>query len=188
MLIRLTGSANDYVGKGMSGGHIIITTKDKTKPYSLAGNTCLYGATGGKLFVAGTVGERFAVRNSGALAVVEGTGDHPCEYMTGGTVVILGETGRNFGAGMTGGVAFIYDKHMDFTDKMNQELIKAERIDTDEGDEARHYLKKILRSYYYRTQSPVARYILEHFRDETRFFWMVTSKEMNAPLNPMDGN
>ncbi len=188
LLLRLEGSANDYVGKGMSGGHIIITSKDKSKPYSLAGNTCLYGATGGKLFVAGTVGERFAVRNSGALAVVEGTGDHPCEYMTGGTVVILGETGRNFGAGMTGGVAFIYDKNMNFTDKMNQELIKAERIDTDEGDEARHYLKKILRSYYYRTQSSLARHILEHFRDETRYFWMVTSKEMNAPLNPMDGN
>lgn len=188
LLIRLEGSANDYVGKGMSGGRIIITHKDKSKPYSLAGNTCLYGATGGKLFVAGTVGERFAVRNSGALAVVEGTGDHPCEYMTGGTVVILGETGRNFGAGMTGGVAFIYDKNMNFTDKMNQELIKAERIDTDEGDEARHYLKKILRSYYYRTQSPLARHILEHFRDDTRYFWMVTSKEMNAPLNPMDGN
>jgi glutamate synthase (NADPH/NADH) large chain len=188
LLIQLEGAGNDYVGKGMSGGHIIITPKNKNSQYSLAGNTCLYGATGGKLFVSGKVGERFAVRNSGALAVVEGTGDHPCEYMTGGTVVILGETGRNFGAGMTGGVAFIYDKSMNFTDKMNQELIKAERIDTDEGDEGRHYLKKILRSYYYRTQSPVARHILEHFREETRYFWMVTSKDMNAPLNPMEGN
>ncbi|MGB0522300.1 MAG: glutamate synthase large subunit [Flammeovirgaceae bacterium] len=188
LLINLKGTANDYVGKGMSGGHIIITPSIMGEQYSLAGNTCLYGATGGKLFVAGKVGERFAVRNSGALAVVEGTGDHPCEYMTGGTVVILGETGRNFGAGMTGGVAFVYDKHIRFMDKMNHELIKAERIDTDEGDEGRHYLKKILRSYYYRTQSTTARNILEHFRDETRYFWMVTSKEMNAPLNPMDGN
>ena len=188
LLINLKGTANDYVGKGMSGGHIIITPNIADKQYSLAGNTCLYGATGGKLFVAGKVGERFAVRNSGSLSVVEGTGDHPCEYMTGGTVVILGETGRNFGAGMTGGVAFVYDKSIQFMDKMNHELIKADRIDTDEGDEGRHYLKKILRSYYYRTQSATARYILEHFREETRYFWMVTSKEMNAPLNPMDGN
>jgi glutamate synthase (NADPH/NADH) large chain len=108
--------------------------------------------------------------------------------MTGGAVVILGETGRNFGAGMTGGVAFVYDRQMTFTDKMNQELIKAERIDTDEGDEGREYLKKILRSYYYRTQSPVAKHIIENFRDEARYFWMVTSKEMNAPLNPTEGN
>ncbi|WP_020528399.1 glutamate synthase large subunit [Flexithrix dorotheae] len=188
LLIRLTGSANDYVGKGMHGGHIIITPEDNKKTYNLAGNTCLYGATGGKLFISGQVGERFGVRNSGALAVVEGTGDHPCEYMTGGTVVILGETGHNFGAGMTGGVAFVYDKNHNFIDKMNQELIKAERIDTDEGDEGRHYLKKILRSYHYRTHSPLAKFILEHFREELRFFYMVTSKDMKAPLNPMEGN
>ncbi len=186
--IKLTGSANDYVGKGMHGGHIIITPKDAHRKFNLAGNTCLYGATGGKLFIAGKVGERFAVRNSGALAVVEGTGDHPCEYMTGGTIVILGETGHNFGAGMTGGVAFVYDKNHQFIDKMNQELIKAERIDTDETDEGRHYLKKILRSYYYRTNSPVAKKILEYFREESRYFYMVTSKDMKAPLNPMEGN
>ncbi|MEN7548511.1 glutamate synthase large subunit [Rapidithrix thailandica] len=188
MLIRLAGTANDYVGKGMRGGHIIITPEKVGRPHSLAGNTCLYGATGGKLFVAGTVGERFAVRNSGALAVVEGTGDHPCEYMTGGTVVILGETGINFGAGMTGGVAFVYDKTNTFIDKMNQELIKAERIDTDEADEGRYYLKKILRSYSYRTNSPIAKFILDNFREESRYFYMVTSKDMKAPLNPMEGN
>jgi len=188
MLIRLTGSANDYVGKGMRGGHIIIVPEKVQNKYNLAGNTCLYGATGGKLFIAGQVGERFGVRNSGALAVVEGTGDHPCEYMTGGTVVVLGETGHNFGAGMTGGVAFVYDKSNNFIDKMNQELIKAERIDTDEGDEGRHYLRKILRSYHFRTHSPKAKYILEHFRDELRYFYMVTSKDMKAPLNPIEGN
>jgi glutamate synthase (NADPH/NADH) large chain len=186
--IRLTGKANDYVGKGMRGGQIIITPENMEKNFSLAGNTCLYGATGGKLYVAGKVGERFAVRNSGAIAVVEGTGDHPCEYMTGGTVVILGEPGNNFGAGMTGGVAFVYDIKHNFIDKMNQELIKAERIDTDERDEGRHYLKNILRSYHYRTNSPLARYILEHFRDELRHFYMVSSKEMKAPLNPLEGN
>ncbi|MEM1135863.1 MAG: glutamate synthase large subunit [Bacteroidota bacterium] len=188
MLIKLTGTANDYVGKGMRGGHIIIVPENIESKYNLAGNTCLYGATGGKLFIAGQVGERFAVRNSGTLAVVEGTGDHPCEYMTGGTVVVLGETGHNFGAGMTGGVAFVYDKNNTFIDKMNQELIKAERIDTDEGDEGRHYLRKILRSYHFRTYSPLAKYILEHFRDELRYFYMVTSKDMKSPLNPIEGN
>ena len=138
--------------------------------------------------MAGKVGERFAVRNSGALAVVEGTGDHPCEYMTGGAVVILGETGHNFGAGMTGGVAFVYDQNNTFMDKMNQELIKAERIDIDERDEGRQYLKNILRSYYYATNSSVAKFVLEHFREELRHFYMVSSKEMKAPLNPLEGN
>ncbi|MDN5204991.1 glutamate synthase large subunit [Fulvivirgaceae bacterium BMA10] len=187
-LLHLKGTANDYVGKGMRGGHIIITAKDPHKKYSLAGNTCLYGATGGKLFVSGEVGERFAVRNSGALAVVEGTGDHPCEYMTGGTVVILGPTGKNFGAGMTGGVAFVYDKRMCFTDRMNQELIKAERIDVDEADEARYYLRKILESFHRRTGSLTAKNILDHFREESHYFWMVTSKDMKSPLNPIEGN
>jgi glutamate synthase (NADPH/NADH) large chain len=154
----------------------------------IAGNTCLYGATGGKLFVAGHVGERFAVRNSGALAVVEGTGDHACEYMTGGTVVILGETGYNFGAGMTGGAAFVYDKDSSFFDKVNMELVKLERIDTEEKEEARHYLKKIFRSYIYRTQSEKAKYLLKNFLAELRFFWLVTPKDMRAPLNPFEGN
>ncbi|GAA4849389.1 glutamate synthase large subunit [Algivirga pacifica] len=189
MLLNLKGTANDYVGKGMSGGHIIITPKDgKSQDRNLAGNTCLYGATGGKLFIAGTVGERFAVRNSGTLAVVEGTGDHPCEYMTGGTVVILGETGTNFGAGMTGGVAFVYDKEKQFMDKRNHELIKTRRIDTDEADEERYYLQRILRSYHFRTGSKKAKYILDNFRQEIRYFYMVTSKDMKSPLNPMDGN
>ncbi|MTI30432.1 glutamate synthase large subunit, partial [Xanthovirga aplysinae] len=188
MYLRLKGTANDYVGKGMKGGRIVIVPENRSKSYSLAGNTCLYGATGGKLFVAGQVGERFAVRNSGALAVVEGTGDHPCEYMTGGTVVILGETGINFGAGMTGGVAFVYDIDRRFTDRMNQELIKKERIDMDEMDEARFYLKQILQSYYFRTKSPKAKLILDNFRQQSRYFWMVTSKDMSAPLNPMEGH
>ncbi len=188
MIIQLTGTANDYVGKGMRGGHIIILPKQQNKGYNLAGNTCLYGATGGKLFVAGKVGERFAIRNSGTLTVVEGTGDHPCEYMTGGTVVILGDTGHNFGAGMTGGTAFVYDKKLNFMDKINRELILAKRIDTDDQDEARYYLKRILKSFYKRTQSLAANYILEHFREETRYFWMVTPKDMKSPLNPMEGD
>lgn len=188
MYIRLTGNANDYVGKGMHGGRIVIVPENIEKIKSIAGNTCLYGATGGKLFIAGKAGERFAVRNSGALAVVEGTGDHPCEYMTGGTVVVLGETGINFGAGMTGGAAFVYDKNMTFFDKVNMELVKLERIDTDEGEEARNYLKRILRSYYNRTQSPRAKAVLDNFLGELRFFWLVTPKDMKSPLNPFEGN
>ena len=188
MSLFLKGNANDYVGKGMRGGRIVIMPKNIQKEMSIAGNTCLYGATGGKLFIAGKAGERFAVRNSGALAVVEGTGDHACEYMTGGTVLILGETGNNFGAGMTGGAAFVYDQHLTFFDKVNMELVKMERIDTEESEEARHYLKQILRSYFARTNSPRAKKILDNFLGELRFFWLVTPKDMKAPLNPFEGN
>lgn len=188
MSLYLEGSANDYVGKGMRGGRIVVKPKDVSKTMSIAGNTCLYGATGGKLFVVGTVGERFAVRNSGALAVVEGTGDHACEYMTGGTVVILGKTGYNFGAGMTGGAAFVYDEDLSFFDKVNMELVKIERIDTEETEEARQYLKQILRSYVLRTKSARGKKILENFLGELRFFWLVTPKDMKAPLNPFEGN
>ncbi|MCV6607219.1 MAG: glutamate synthase large subunit [Campylobacterales bacterium] len=179
--INVRGIANDYVGKGIHGGKIVIVPAVQKENFSAAGNTCLYGATGGTLFVAGGVGERFAVRNSGCLAVVEGTGDHPCEYMTGGTVVILGETGVNFGAGMTGGVAFVYDKNSDFHDKMNQELIKAVRIDTDDEDEGKQYLKKILKRFLNDTGSKKAEQILNNFRQEIRHFWMVTPK--NAKIS-----
>ena len=109
LLINLVGEANDYVGKGLSGATIVIRPKVWQENQALAGNTILYGATSGQLFVAGSVGERFAVRNSGAVTVVEGIGHHGCEYMTGGQVVILGPTGGNFAAGMTGGVAYVYD-------------------------------------------------------------------------------
>ena len=131
MTINLDGVANDYVGKGMNGGKIIINSPQQGSSFAGGGNTCLYGATGGKLYVRAAVGERFAVRNSGCISVVEGTGDNPCEYMTGGIVVILGKTGINFGAGMTGGLAFILDEDNGFFDRMNQELIEAVRINTD---------------------------------------------------------
>lgn len=187
--IYVEGAANDYVGKGMNGGKIIITPKDQSKQFSCAGNTLLYGATGGKLFIAGGVGERFAVRNSGALAIVEGTGDHACEYMTGGTVVILGRTGVNFGAGMTGGVVFIYDKEHDFVDRMNQELIEAKRVDTNEADEERYYLKKLLIKHIQETGSIKASWILDNFREEVRNFWLVKPKDMmKIPLNPDEGD
>jgi glutamate synthase (NADPH/NADH) large chain len=186
--IFLDGVANDYVGKGMHGGRIIVIPPIYQEGASAVGNTCLYGATGGKLFVAGTAGERFAVRNSGALAVVEGTGDHACEYMTGGTVVILGETGINFGAGMTGGAAFVYDPGKHFMDKLNRELVEARRINVDEDSEGKIYLRKILRSYHNRTRSPRAARILDNFREELACFWMVTPKDMKVPLNPKEGD
>ncbi|MFK5976802.1 MAG: glutamate synthase large subunit [Sulfurovum sp.] len=177
--IYVKGAANDYIGKGMNGGRIVITSQDPTKSgekFSLGGNTCLYGATGGKLYINGQVGERFAVRNSGAIAIVEGTGDHPCEYMTGGTVIILGKTGVNFGAGMTGGVAFVYDDGREFYEKINQELVEAFRIDTEEHDAEMFELKKYLKDYAEETGSAKAKDILENYRTDVRNFWMITPR------------
>jgi glutamate synthase (NADPH/NADH) large chain len=187
--IRLNGVANDYIGKGMHGGKIVIQSQNQGEAYAAGGNTCLYGATGGKLYISGSVGERFAVRNSGALAVVEGTGDNACEYMTGGIVVILGQTGINFGAGMTGGIAFVYDENHSFVENVNRELIDAVRIDTDEGDEARHYLKRLLKDYVVETQSLKAQMLLDNFRNEIRNFWLIRPKNLTKlPLNPDKGD
>ncbi len=187
--IKLQGVANDYIGKGMHGGKIVITPKHQGESFSAGGNTCLYGATGGKLYIAGSVGERFAVRNSGAITVVEGAGDNACEYMTGGIVVILGQTGINFGAGMTGGLAFVYDKEHKFIENINHELVEAARIDTDAGDEARHYLKKLLKEYLVETGSTKAQMILDNFRVEVRNFWMVRPKNLTKlPLNLENGD
>jgi glutamate synthase (NADPH/NADH) large chain len=178
--IKLSGYANDYVGKSMSGGKIIISPKNQKTGFGVIGNTCLYGATGGKLFASGTAGERFGVRNSGAISVVEGVGDHACEYMTGGVVVIIGECGINFGAGMTGGVAFVFDKNKDFVDKLNRELVEMIRIDTDDTDRQRHYLKKILSDYQNETGSKTAQYIIDNFREEIRYFWVVQAKNTDS--------
>ena len=189
MNLYLEGAANDYVGKGMHGGKIIVNTRHQGPQFAGAGNTCLYGATGGKLYVRAAAGERFAVRNSGATAVVEGTGDNACEYMTGGIVVILGDTGVNFGAGMTGGLSFVYDPEKTFADKMNQELIEAVRIDTDDTERERLYLKRLLMDYLNETESCRAEGILENFRAEIRNFWMVKPKNMTVlPLNPDEGD
>src|SRR5205807_6126026 len=130
--LRLSGDANDYVGKGLSGGRLVIRP-DEAAPFPaeaqiIAGNTILYGATGGEVFLRGRVGERFAVRNSGATAVVEGVGDHGCEYMTGGTVVVLGRTGRNFAAGMSGGIAYVYDEDGTFAQRCNRSMVALERV------------------------------------------------------------
>ncbi len=187
--IYLDGVANDYLCKGMHGGKVVITSKNEGEEFSAGGNTCLYGATGGKLYISGSVGERFAVRNSGALAIVEGTGDNACEYMTGGVVVTLGQTGINFGAGMTGGIAFVYDKEHKFVENVNHELVEAVRIDTDEGDEARHYLKRLLKDYLVETNSTKAKELLDNFRVEVRNFWLVKPKNLTKlPLNLENGD
>jgi len=187
--IYLNGVANDYLGKGMHGGKIIITSKNEGEEFSAGGNTCLYGATGGKLYISGSVGERFAVRNSGAVAIVEGTGDNACEYMTGGIVAILGRTGINFGAGMTGGVAFVYDEGHSFVENVNRELVDAIRIDTDEGSDARHLLKRLLKDYIVETESKKAQELLENFRVEVRNFWLVRPKNLTKlPLNLENGD
>ena len=187
--IYLDGVANDYIAKGMHGGKIVVTSKNQGEKFAAGGNTCLYGATGGKLYISGSVGERFGVRNSGALAIVEGTGDNACEYMTGGIVVILGKTGINFGAGMTGGISFVYDSDHTFIENVNHELVEAIRIDTDEGDEARHYLKRLLKDYLVETGSEKAKELLENFRVEVRSFWLVKPKNLTKlPLNIEKGD
>jgi len=133
----LVGEANDYVGKGINGGRLIVVPPAGVKDPGnqvILGNTCLYGATGGELYALGRAGERFAVRNSGCKAVVEGAGDHCCEYMTGGVVVVLGSTGRNVAAGMTGGIAFILDEDAGLAQRVNQEIVAIEPISNSEQE------------------------------------------------------
>jgi glutamate synthase (ferredoxin) len=145
--LDLTGEANDYVGKGMGGGIIVLRppADDISELPVLAGNTCLYGATGGELYLAGAAGERFGVRNSGATAVVEGAGDHCCEYMTGGTVAVLGPVGENLGAGMTGGQAFVWDPRFErLIGRVNGDLVEATRPDTSALDEVRWLIERHL--------------------------------------------
>ena len=158
--MRLFGDANDYVGKGLSGGRIIVTPDPRAnfvaEDQIIAGNVILYGATGGEVFLRGRVGERFCVRNSGALAVVEGVGDHGCEYMTGGRVVILGRTGRNFGAGMSGGIAFVYDPDRTFSTLVNDEMVDLEPLD----DEDAAWLVETIERHFVETSSAVAERLL----------------------------
>ncbi len=180
--INVKGAGNDYIGKGMSGGKIVIYSQKAKEGFALGGNTCLYGATGGLLYVAGEVGERFAIRNSGATAVVEGTGDHPCEYMTGGVVVILGKTGINFGAGMTGGKAFIYDEKGRFYNNVNHELVEVLRVNNDEWDNEMFALKALLKDFVEKTGSKKAQRILDNFRLEIDKFWMVIPRGAKATI------
>ena len=178
--IKLEGDANDYVGKGMAGGEIVIyPPKGSTfasQQTAIIGNTCLYGATSGHLYAAGTAGERFAVRNSGCFAVVEGTGDHCCEYMTGGVVTVLGKTGLNFGAGMTGGFAYVLDLDGDFFDRCNHELIDMHRISSEQTENHRINLMSIIKTHVAKTGSQWGQTILDDFEHYVRKFYLVKPK------------
>jgi glutamate synthase (NADPH/NADH) large chain len=180
--LELDGDANDYVGKGMTGGRIVIRppagSSFDTRKTAIVGNTCLYGATGGKLFAAGMAGERFAVRNSGATAVVESLGDHGCEYMTGGVVAVLGGVGVNFGAGMTGGFAYILDEERTFVDQYNHELIDIHRIVAEHMEAHQHYLKALIEEFVAATGSSWGQTVLDDWRDFLGRFWLVKPKAL----------
>ena len=179
----LEGDANDYVGKGMAGGKLVLyPPKDssfRSHETTIIGNTCLYGATGGRLFAAGMAGERFGVRNSGAIAVVEGVGDHGCEYMTGGVVTVLGGTGINFGAGMTGGFAYIYDEDNNFVHRMNNELIDIHHVNTEAMEAHRNHLRGVIEEFVRETGSERGRFILDNFADTVGRFWLVKPKALD---------
>ncbi len=187
MTLILTGDANDYIGKGMHGGEIIIkpptdATYDPAKNV-IVGNTCLYGATGGTLFANGGAGERFAVRNSKGYAVIEGAGDHCCEYMTGGVIIVLGNVGRNVGAGMTGGLAYFLDEDDSFPAKVNPEIVKIQHVTTAAGEQQ---LKDLIQAHAERTGSKKAQLILDNWSEYLPKFWQVVPpSEADSPeANP----
>jgi glutamate synthase (NADPH/NADH) large chain len=203
--LDLVGEANDYVGKGLSGGRVIVRCANDFRGAGteniIVGNTVLYGAIAGEAFFNGVAGERFAVRNSGATAVVEGTGDHGCEYMTGGTVVVLGQTGRNFAAGMSGGVAYVYDADGQFDKRCNSAMVTLEPVLTPQEQDSKvdkaiwhrgladeTLLKSLIEKHFKYTGSQAARYMLDHWPDvRSRFVKVFPSeyqralRELNAP-------
>jgi glutamate synthase (NADPH/NADH) large chain len=178
--LHLEGEANDYVGKGMAGGRIILKPHARSafiaRETIIMGNTCLYGATGGELYAAGTAGERFAVRNSGALAVVEGAGDHCCEYMTGGVVLVMGRTGVNFGAGFTGGFAYVLDMERDFVDRYNHQLIDIHRVSPEGMGTHVQHLRGLIEQHVDFTGSVWGIQLLNDFRTYIGKFWVVKPK------------
>ncbi|WP_308778253.1 glutamate synthase large subunit [uncultured Bacteroides sp.] len=180
---KLEGEANDYLGKGLSGGHISVQPPVRSnfdaEKNTIVGNTLLYGATGGEVYINGRAGERFAVRNSGAIAVVEGVGDHCCEYMTGGRVVVLGETGRNFAAGMSGGVAYVWDKNHNFDYFCNMEMVELSLL---EDSTARKELHELIRQHYLYTGSQLARTMLDNWGRYVDEFIQVTPIEYKKVL------
>ena len=180
---KLEGEANDYLGKGLSGGRIAVMPPVRSnfaaEKNTIAGNTLLYGATSGEVYINGRVGERFAVRNSGAIAVVEGAGDHCCEYMTGGRVVVLGETGRNFAAGMSGGVAYVWDKDRTFDYFCNMEMVELSLLD---DSTARKELHELVRQHYLYTGSQLARQMLDDWNHYVDEFIQVTPIEYKRVL------
>ena len=180
--LRLIGDANDYLGKGLSGGRIIARPPE-TSPFAaedhiIAGNVILYGATAGEAFIRGQVGERFCVRNSGAVAVVEGVGDHGCEYMTGGRVVVLGSTGRNFGAGMSGGIAYVYDPDGTFADRVNPDMVELESLDAED----RQWLADIVDRHHTETGSTVAERLVASWGSAVKQFVKVMPRDYRRVL------
>ncbi|MPY94118.1 MAG: glutamate synthase large subunit [Acidimicrobiia bacterium] len=180
--LRVEGDTNDYVGKGLSGGRIVVrphrAATFAAEENIVAGNVGLYGATGGEMFLRGVVGERFCVRNSGATAVVEGVGDHGCEYMTGGRVVVLGSTGRNFGAGMSGGAAFVHDADGTFPARVNPEMVDLDPLD----EEDREFVQTWVRRHYEETESTVAERLLGDWPTEAARFVKVMPKDYKRVL------
>jgi glutamate synthase (NADPH/NADH) large chain len=178
--LNIEGEANDYVGKGMAGGKIVLRPHAHSsfiaRDTVIMGNTCLYGATGGELYAAGRAGERFAVRNSGAIAVVEGTGDHCCEYMTGGVVCVLGTTGVNFGAGFTGGFAYVLDMERDFVDRYNHDLIDIHRVSPEGMGTHVQHLRGLIEQHVDATGSAWGAQLLNDFRTYIGRFWVVKPK------------
>ena len=178
--MHLVGDANDYVGKGMAGGLLVVNPPEDAgyvaRDTAIIGNTCLYGATGGELYAAGRAGERFGVRNSGATAVIEGAGDHCCEYMTDGVVTVLGQTGLNFGAGMTGGFAYVLDIERGFFDRYNHELIDITRITPESMEAHLHHLRGQIERHVGLTGSEWGKAILDDYRTFLPKFWLVKPK------------
>jgi len=178
----LRGETNDYTGKGLSGGIVAVRPPEsalfRPEENMLVGNTVLYGATSGRAFFRGLAGERFAVRNSGAVAVVEGVGDHGCEYMTGGRVVVLGATGRNFAAGMSGGIAYVYDTDRRFRSRCNLELVDLEELDADDDEE----VKVLIAEHAQRTGSLPARNILASWASRRERFVKVMPRDYRRVL------
>jgi glutamate synthase (NADPH/NADH) large chain len=183
---RLAGDANDYLGKGLSGGRVVVAPPEgssfKTYENIIIGNTVLYGATSGNLYAAGVAGERFCVRNSGAVAVVEGTGDHCAEYMTGGRVIVLGKVGRNFAAGMSGGIAYVLDTEGNFEYFLNQGMVELSGLDTEEDE---IFVKEEIGQHIYWTGSAYARGILYGWEDYKTKFVKVLPVEYTKALQEM---
>jgi glutamate synthase domain-containing protein 3 len=184
--MQLTGEANDYLGKGLSGGRIVVITPPGStfdpKENIIVGNTLLYGATSGEAFINGLAGERFAVRNSGARAVVEGLGDHGCEYMTAGVVVVIGRTGRNFAAGMSGGVAYVLDENQLFDTLCNLDMVELESIHQAEDQ---RIIQDLLGQHYQWTGSAQAKRILDNWREMSGKFVKVMPIDYRKALEKM---
>jgi glutamate synthase domain-containing protein 3 len=182
--LRLEGEANDYLGKGLSGGRLIVVPPREARFAAednvIVGNVVLFGATGGDAHIRGLAGERFAVRNSGAIAVVEGVGDHGCEYMTGGRVVVLGRTGRNFAAGMSGGIAYVLDGAGEFADRCNHELVDLESVEPDDERE----LRALIERHAVETGSAVATRVLADWTRAVRTFVKVIPRDYRRAVTP----